>query len=335
MRERKEMGRDSRGKPTDSRRPTLWKKTGGRLLSLLSAVLVLLLLRGCAFTSCLIPSSGMENSIFEGERILVNKWSYGLRLPLMSLLSYHRWRERPVRRQDIVVFNNPAGIRQPVIDRREVYISRCLGVPGDTLFVDSLFSVISPEARLSPDRKRLYAYPASKEGTVDSLLHSISIADDGLMGSNDSTHVRSFSRYEYYLLQQATGGSGCFIRPLAAPADAEPHPLIVPGKGKYLRVYPWNMTLLRNTLVMHEGRQAEIKNDTLYVDGKPAMHCYFTKDYYWMGANNAVNLADSRLFGFVPHDHIIGKATLVWFSKERETGWFDGYRWSRFFRGVE
>ena len=90
-------------------------------LAFAGAVVVVLLLRGFAFTSYLIPSTGMENSIFQGERILVNKWSYGLRVPFMSLFSYHRWCESPVQRQDIVVFNNPAGIREPVIDRREIY----------------------------------------------------------------------------------------------------------------------------------------------------------------------------------------------------------------------
>lgn len=52
---------------------------------------------------------------FRGERILVNKWSYGLRLPVMSLLSYHRWGERKIRKEDIVVFNNPAAVTEPVI----------------------------------------------------------------------------------------------------------------------------------------------------------------------------------------------------------------------------
>lgn len=237
------------------------------ILAFAGAVVVVLLLRGFAFTSCLIPSTGMENSIFQGERILVNKWSYGLRVPFMSLFSYHRWCESPVRQQDIVVFNNPAGIREPIIDRREIYISRCLGVPGDTLLVDSLFSVISPEAQFNPDKKRLYSYPASKENLITSLMHTLSITNDGLMGSNDSTHVRSFSRYEYYLLEQAMNGKESFVQPLSNREDAEPNPLIVPGKGKFIRVYPWNITLLRNTLVMHEGKQAEIKNDTLYVDG--------------------------------------------------------------------
>ena len=286
------------------------------------AIAVVLLLRGFAFTSCLIPSTGMENSLFQGERILVNKWSYGLRVPLMSLFSYHRWCERSVRQQDVVVFNNPAAIGQPTIDRREIYISRCIGTPGDTLLVDSLFSVSSPEAQLNPDKKRLYTYPAAKEQLITSLMQTLSITNDGLMGSNDSTHVRSFSRYEYYLLEQAISDQNG-IQPLTEKSEKELKPLIVPGKGKALRVYPWNITLLRNTLVMHEGKQAEIKNDTLYIDGKPTQHCFFTKDYYWMASNNSVNLSDSRLFGFVPQDHIIGKASLIWFSKEKGTGIFD------------
>ena len=298
------------------------------------AIAVVLLLRGFAFTSCLIPSTGMENSLFQGERILVNKWSYGLRVPLRSLFSYHRWCERSVRQQDVVVFNNPAAIGQPTIDRREIYISRCIGTPGDTLLVDSLFSVSSPEAQFNPDKKRLYSYPATKEQLITSLMQTLSITNDGLMGSNDSTHVRSFSRYEYYLLEQAISDQN-WIQPLTEKSEKELKPLIVPGKGKALRVYPWNITLLRNTLVMHEGKQAEIKNDTLYIDGKPTQHCFFTKDYYWMASNNSVNLSDSRLFGFVPQDHIIGKASLIWFSKEKGTGIFDGYRWNRFFQSVK
>lgn len=304
------------------------------ILAFAGAIAVVLLLRGFAFTSCLIPSTGMENSLFQGERILVNKWSYGLRAPLMSLFSYHRWCEQPVRKQDVVVFNNPAAIDQPTIDRREIYISRCIGTPGDTLLVDSLFSVSSPEAQFNPDKKRLYSYPAAKEKLITSLMQTLSITNDGLMGSNDSTHVRSFSRYEYYLLEQAISDQN-WIQLLTEKSEKELKPLIVPGKGKALRIYPWNITLLRNTLVMHEGKQAEIKNDTLYIDGKPTQHCFFTKDYYWMASNNSVNLSDSRLFGFVPQDHIIGKASLIWFSKEKGTGIFDGYRWNRFFQSVK
>ena len=304
------------------------------ILAFAGAIVVVLLLRGFAFTSCLIPSTGMENSLFQGERILVNKWSYGLRVPFMSLFSYHRWCESPVQRQNIVLFNNPASIQQPAIDRREVYISRCIGTPGDTLMIDSLFTIVSPEAQANPDKKKLYSYPASKEELLATLMKTLSIGNDGPMGSNDSTHVRSFSHYEYYLLEQAMNEKH-WLEPTTDEKGSDLKPLIVPGKGKVLRVYPWNITLLRNTLVMHEGKQAEIKNDTLYIDGSPTQHCYFTKDYYWMASNNTINLSDSRLFGFVPKDHVIGKASLIWFSKEKNTGLFNGYRWNRFCQTIK
>lgn len=304
------------------------------ILAFSAAIVLVLLLRSFAFTSCLIPSEGMENSLFRGERILVNKWSYGLRLPGMSLFSYQRWNNRAVKKEDIVVFNNPASTSQPIIDRREVFISRCVGVPGDTLFVDTLFSIVSPEGAANPDQKRIYLYPQAKEQQMDSLLTILSIANNRLMGRNATNHVRSFSRYEYYLLQQAMSGNNWIHADLPATENAS-KPLIIPGKGQAIRVYPWNRTLLRNTLVLHEGKQAEIRNDTLYVDGRPTQHCYFTKDYYWMASNNSVNLSDSRLFGLVPQDHIIGKASLIWFSKESDSGLFGGFRWNRFFQTVK
>lgn len=122
---------------------------------------------------------------FQGERILVNKWSYGLRVPYMSLFSYHRWGESPIHKDDIVVFNNPAGIKEPIIDRREIYISRCIGVPGDTLLIDSLFNVVDRSTQLGPDRKQLYTYPQTKEQQLDSLLSILSIGPNELMGQHE------------------------------------------------------------------------------------------------------------------------------------------------------
>lgn len=314
--------------------PSLFWRGGKGVRLLLLVVLLVFLLRTFAFTPYLIPSSGMENSLFHGEGILVNKWSYGLRVPMQSLFSYHRWCEAPVEKEDIVVFNNPAAIQQPVIDKREIYISRCVGIPGDTLMVDSVFNIVAPDSKYSPDHKRLYTYPQEKEQQMDSLISILAIPHNKLMGQSENRNVRNFSRYEFYLLEQAMNGK-CWIEPLHKPQGEDVHPLVVPGKGRAVRVYPWNITLLRNTLVMHEGKHAEIQNDTLYIDGRPTQHCYFTKDYYWMASNNSVNLSDSRLFGFVPKDHVIGKAAVVWYSKEDHTGLFEGYRWKRFFKEIK
>lgn len=307
-----------------------WKIAG----TVAGIILVVVLLRECVATSYLIPSSGMENSLYRGERILVNKWSYGLRLPFIKLWGYHRWADSPVQKDDILVFNNPANLSEPAIDRREVFISRCIGLPGDTLLIDSLYSVI-PSEKNAPDQKFLYTYPRQKEQQLDSLLIILSISPNKLLGQDSVKNVRSFSRYEHYLLEQAMNGK-CWLEPIIKEDSIEVlKPLIVPRKGSALRVYPWNRTLLRNTLVLHENKLAEIKNDTLYIDGKPAQHCYFTKDYYWVGANNSINLSDSRLFGFVPKDHIIGKAALIWFSKEKDTSPFSGYRWERIWKSVK
>ena len=303
------------------------KKVRKTLIAVAAAILAGVLLRTCVTGSYLIPSSGMENSLYRGERILVNKWSYGLRLPLMAWWGYHRWGARLVPREDILLFNNPANLSQPVISRREVFIGRCTGTPGDTLLVDSLFSVV-PSETMAPDQKFLFAYPPSREAQLDSLLRRLSIRSP-LLGNDSARSIRSFSRYEDYLLQQAIDGP-CWVTP-AEPRDSvqKLYPLVVPGRGLTVRVQPWNRTLLCNTLLLHEHRDAYIQGDTLYVDGCPAQTCTFTKDYYWITANNPSNLSDSRLFGFVPDDHIIGKAARIWLSKEEGTGLFNGYRWDR------
>ncbi len=167
-------------------------------------------------------------------------------------------------------------------------------------------------------------------------MHTLSITNDGLMGSNDSTHVRSFSRYEYYLLEQAMNGKESFRPTFVKQRRCRTKSADCPRKRE---IYPG--LSLEHDLAAEYPRDARRqtgrnKRTTLYTwTEKPTQHCYFTKDYYWMGSNNTVNFSDSRLFGFVPQDHIIGKASIIWFSKEKETGLFDGYRWRRFFRTVK
>ena len=98
-------------------------------------------------------------------------------------------------------------------------------------------------------------------------------------------------------------------------------PIMVPLKGIEVPVRPWNATLMRNTLTLHEGQQAEVRNGKLYIDGKETPHCNFTQNYYWVMTDNESTLSDSRLFGFVPEDHIIGKATRIWFTTQLSRLW--------------
>lgn len=98
-------------------------------------------------------------------------------------------------------------------------------------------------------------------------------------------------------------------------------PIMIPLKGVETPIRPWNATLMRNTLTLHEGLQAEVKDGVLYIDGK-ATNAYNSKQsYYWVMMDTESTLSDSRLFGFVPEDHLIGKATRIWFSNQLSRLW--------------
>ena len=301
------------------------------LKAVLIAAALVVLIKVFAFTSCTIPSTGMENSLLRGERVIVNKWSYGLRLPLMGMTGYHRLAARGVERGDIVLFNNPAG--KGTIDRRELFINRCIGLPGDTLMLNGQL-IQTRDQVLSPDSKLVYAYPGEQEDLVVEAMRRVGIGDNKLVGFDRGDFLRSFSHYEIYLMRQELRGQVTFRSLQTDTADGV-HPFVVPARGKAVKVYPWNAKLLCNTIVQHEERQARLQGDTLWVDGRRVTSYTFTKDYHWVASNNSVSLCDSRLFGFVPDDHIIGRASLIWFSKDTEEPFWHGFRWKRFFRLVQ
>ncbi len=301
------------------------------LKAVLIAAALVVLIKVFAFTSCTIPSTGMENSLLRGERVIVNKWSYGLRLPLMGMTGYHRLAARGVERGDIVLFNNPAG--KGTIDRRELFINRCIGLPGDTLMLNGQL-IQTRDQVLSPDSKLVYAYPGEQEDLVVEAMRRVGIGANKLGGFARGDFRRSFRHYEMYLMRQELRGQVTFRSLQTDTADGV-HPFVVPARGRAVRVYPWNAKLLCNTIVQHEGRQARLQGDTLWVDGRRVTSYTFTKDYHWVASNNSVSLCDSRLFGFVPDDHIIGRASLIWFSKDTEEPFWHGFRWKRFFRLVQ
>ena len=278
----------------------------------LTALLVLLV-RIFAFTSCAIPFTGMENTLYQGERVLVNKWSYGLRLPFSTVC----WGAKAAKKGEVLLFNNPMprGGEKPVY-LRELFISRCIGVPGDTLMMNDELLVTGNQIQ-SPDSKQLYAYPHSAEDTLQAVMEELGMAGNPLVGYVSGEYVRSFSHYEYYLLHQRLGTT-VQLRAVHAADSTQSHPFVVPAKGKAVKVYPWNKTLLCNTIIHHEHRKAAVKGDTLYVEGKPVDSYVFRKDYYWVASNNPVNLCDSRLFGLVPHECLIGKAWRIWYSTKKE-----------------
>ena len=306
-----------------------WTKYG-KILGM--AIVAVLLVRALLVTSCFIPSSGMENSLYKGEGVLVNKWSYGLRLPFPSWIGYHRVASQRADKGDVVVFNNPLPTHQNErLEARDLFISRCIGTPGDTLLLNNELMVVDGEV-FSPDSKELYIYPSSAEDLLQSTLKSLRITDNVLVGYEaGGNYIRSFSHYEYYLISQRLGDAIPFspfkqTTDMVASSDTSlylkqgivrPQPFVVPAAGNRVKVYPWNVKLLCNTLITHEHRHADVRGDTLIVNGQPVTDVVFTKDYYWMASNDPVNINDSRLFGFVPEDHLIGKAWRIWYTSRK------------------
>lgn len=287
------------------------------LKGIAGCVLAVVLVKAFLVTSCFIPSSGMENSLYEGEGVLVNKWSYGLRMPFPSVFGYRRIGSCDIRKGDIVLFNDPSpGNPSRWMEGRGVFISRCIGRAGDTLLLNR--ELIDAENEVwSPDNKALYVYPSAQEDTVQAILKAVGISENPLVGyTEEGDFIRSFSRYELYLVAQKGKGKVIFT-PLNAKLAKEVYPYVVPEKGIPVMVYPWNAVLLCNTIVSHEGKNATVQGDTLWVEGKPVRSYTFSKDYYWMASNDPVNLADSRLFGFVPEECIIGKAWRIWFTTRK------------------
>ncbi|MGL5272456.1 MAG: signal peptidase I [Phocaeicola sp.] len=281
--------------------------------ALVGAVLLVLLTKAFVFVSCTIPSTGMENSLYQGEKVLVNKWSYGLRLPF----STYRVRKQQVDKGDVVLFNNPHPAQLSTnVFLREPFISRCVGLPGDTLMLNEELWAVAEHLYL-PHSKALYLYSALKEDTIQFLLNELGINDNPLVGYSDGNHIRSLSRNEYYDIQQRLP-SHISLSLLYKEDDKQNRSLILPRKGVSLAIDSCNAMLYCNTIKRHENKDAFIKNDTLFVSGSPVTRYVFTKDYYWMASNNPINLCDSRLFGLVPEDHLIGKAWLIWYTSHKE-----------------
>lgn len=275
--------------------------------NLIVAACVVLLLRQCVFTIVSIPDAGMSPACTQGDRLLVNKWAYGYRTPFVASLGYHRWGYSPVHQGDIAVFNNP---RKHI--EEQTFIGRCIGCPGDTLFLDSLYR--SCYTRHNPDKKYLYQYPHDYEKRLDSLMSAEGILNTGLRRQDSLFHFRAFSRYEYYILSQSVDDLSWLIALNKQVRNDSVFPLIIPSRGKPIQVTSHNIILVYNTLLRHEKRNVAIQHDSLYIDHAYAPQVRFSQDYYWFSTDNSINLNDSRYFGLVPASYLIGQVSTILYS---------------------
>jgi signal peptidase I len=110
----------------------------------------------------------------------------------------------------------------------------------------------------------------------------------------------------------------------------------VPKKGTTLALNSYNLPIYERIIRVYEQNKLEVKNNVFYVNDKPSKTYTFKMDYYWMMGDNRHNSADSRYWGFVPEDHVVGRPVMVWLSLDKDKSLFSGWiRWNRFFKNAE
>ena len=112
-------------------------------------------------------------------------------------------------------------------------------------------------------------------------------------------------------------------------------PIWIPKKGVTIALNTKNLPLYRRIIDVYEENDLKVKDGMIYINGAVATQYTFKMDYYWMMGDNRYNSADSRYWGFVPEDHIVGKASFVWLSLDKNKSFLGKIRWSRFFMGVK
>jgi signal peptidase I len=412
---------------------TFWKKRGqkpSKLIewvdALIFAVIAASLIRLFIIEAYTIPTSSMEKTLLAGDYLFVSKVSYGPKMPntpisfpfahntlplTQKTKSYVEWVKWPynrldglgeVERNDIVVFNFPAGdtvilqmpdknyysrLRQfaqelknrdinngrPVksfgkyksrarevikdqydvtsrpVDKRTNYIKRCVALPGDSLRIEHGQVYVNDQKQKHFENMQ-YNYYVKTNGTkINSvLLERMNI------NRNDINYIPSSSLYQMPLttenlkkirnfsnvvnVRKYENTSPRAVNHVVFPFDsAYPWtednfgPLYVPEKGKTVQLTLHNLPLYERIIETHEGNALTVKDSTIYINGSATREYTFQMDYYFMMGDNRHNSADSRYWGFVPENHVVGKAVFIWLSVDKYGSFIDRIRWNRLF----
>ncbi len=252
-------------------------------------------------------------------------------------------------------------------DRRENYVKRCVGLPGDTLQIKNRIVYLNGKANKEPDLVQYKYRVTFKPNAVltDDLLHELGITCEDLdLTAADQAYLQSNGQIQ--LLRNVVEGmplTAAARRALLArpnlvdtiedtidndiyslyPQNGNTHwtrddygPIWIPKKGATVQLTLDNYAIYERPIRAYEGNKLEIRNGQIFINDQPATSYTFKMDYYWMMGDNRHNSADSRYWGFVPEDHIVGKPIFIWWSSDPDRGIFSGgIRWSRLFRFVD
>lgn len=291
-----------------------------------------------------------------------------------NIPSYLDWVQLPqyrlpgissVKQNDVVVFNVPPirlndGIDYP-IDLKTNYIKRCVGLPGDVLKIENKQVFINDEPIGNPEGMQ-YSYLVFSNNVLSQrILDKFDIPEIQLLQNDPPVQLlylteqqatdlakeafikevraasnNPFKRYETY--EKGELDNGIFPNnPELFPWNADWYgPLKIPKEGEKISIDSKALTTYGDVITLYDHNEnAEIKDSKLFIDGKQVTEYTFKQNYYFMMGDNRHNSLDSRYWGFVPEDHIVGKGFFIWLSLDANKSFLSKIRWRRFLNLIE
>ncbi len=331
-------------------------------VSLLTLV-VLMLARVFLYQTVKTDNFHMASTIFPGDRILINKFRAGLRLPISIVglpgvnapyadgirLPYLRLPAfKKLQIQDVVAFNVPAGSDKP-IDRKRIMVSRIIGVPSDTVLIQDKIVKVNQKVIPVPQKARAeYRTITDGRAISNEFLRKYDLekpriaADIGIFDIDLPTGVNSE-------LEKETGVKTVRETKLfLGDVSIDYYPVSnyfmwnrdqfgtfrVPAKGMTVNLDLKTIDFYRDLIEIHEKHDVIVDFSGVHIDGKIATSYTFEKNYYFVMSDNRDNPDDSRKIGFIPEDHMIGIVTRVIWSHQNKYDYIRKFHIGRFMKRI-
>ncbi len=247
------------------------------------------------------------------------------------------------------------GIKPRPVDKKEHYVKRCVGLPGEDLaIVDRKLIIDGEEVASPPGLQFQYLVRLKSESDLRAIRNRLGLTDVDIQGKgagstylmalreDEAAVLESQDLVEEITLQDASYQRGTLsMYPNTNKFDFSTWdidnygPIHLPAAGETIELTPRNVVLYKRVITAYEGHELVEREGAVLIDGVPADEYTFEQDYYWLMGDNRHSSADSRFWGFVPEDHVVGRASFTWFSKmnEKQHG-ESGIRWGRMFKAV-